>query len=139
PSDYEMFSIEAASFEDSESVDEDEDDIITPAAKMKKRPKFLSFEEYLLAREHRLHWRNAAEHLCEKVKPEPPKQVDFHWVNFEPFKKEWSDMDLYWMWALSFYGKQLQERLGSLNFMPSDLIPLGMVENFKMSKAKLDQ
>ncbi|KAL7266114.1 hypothetical protein RUND412_011354 [Rhizina undulata] len=134
-----MFSIEAASFEDSESVDEDEDDIITPAAKMKKRPKFLSYEDYLQAREHLAHWKNAAEHLCEKVTPVPPKKVEFSWVGLEPFKTDWHEMNGYWMWVLTFYGKQLEECLGSLDFMPRDLIPLGMIENFKMSKAKLDQ
>ncbi|KAJ3122530.1 hypothetical protein HK098_002756 [Nowakowskiella sp. JEL0407] len=109
-----------------------------------KRPRFMKFEEFCLARTHFSSfgaWVSAESEML--ATPVPVKPLEHAGIDFsileEPFCSSWSSIPTYWQYVLAYYGQQLYDDLGTLAFVPKDLIPLGMVESFKTSKVKWEQ
>ncbi|KAJ3330893.1 hypothetical protein HDU91_003476 [Kappamyces sp. JEL0680] len=108
----------------------------------RRRPKFLSFDDYALSRNTHsqfAHWNTTYDALIQSPStPDVTKPMGLTWVPKAPLM-DFNYMTPYWKTAVRMYGMQLMQAFGSLTFLSSDLIPLGMVDSFVNTKISWDQ
>lgn len=98
---------------------------------------FMTFKEFISRRESWLKaWGERYEKMFEVLEPE--------YMILSPYLKSMPDQeassdDWYACWILSMFGEELVKKVGGLEVMDPDSIPIGMVKLFKSSRIKLDQ
>ena len=112
---------------------------------------FMSFEEYVKAREERLTWwTDAYEKLLTRpgrvdvtLTPELEAAIKVVGSGISAFGAKrpagWAGLPRYWQWVIGLHHHEMIRKFGSLAIVDPNAVPVGMVSVFKSSRMKWEQ
>ncbi|TGZ84881.1 hypothetical protein EX30DRAFT_11552 [Ascodesmis nigricans] len=128
---------------------------IFPRNPVSQRPYFMSFEEFIRARETQtIYWAKTYDHLLSAAKPAPAEPTDTktinEWLRMFPDVEGYScvttlggrgslgELEFPWNWWVVTYAPQLDRVFGSMTVLDSWMTLGGMVEKIQERAVKFD-